>query len=158
LNGPERAGNALPSSDISPIIRGPYERLVIAAAIKSFNRPATDLQLSRAFAIEAARLASETRGHNVKVLDVAGISPITDFFVLVTGTSARQMRAVADQIEEFARERDFKPNSISGYEGTNWILVDCVDVVIHIFTLESRAYYDLDNLWGDAKPVEWETK
>jgi len=116
-----------------------------------------NIEAARAFAVEAARLASNTRGHNVRVLDVAGISPVTDFFVLITGTSARQMRSVAEEIAEYGREHDFKPLSISGQEGANWVLVDCVDVIIHIFTQESRVYFDLDNLWGDATVVEWET-
>jgi ribosome-associated protein len=90
------------------------------------------------------------------VLDVRGLSPITDFFVIATGTSARQMRSVAEEIEEMGQPRRFKAISRSGYEGESWILTDFVDVVVHIFNQEARGYYDLDGLWGDAPRVEWE--
>jgi ribosome-associated protein len=92
----------------------------------------------------------------VVVLDVTGISPVCDFFVLASGTSARQMRTVADEIAELGQKQNFSPISEDGTDSATWILVDCVDVIVHIFTDESRHYYDLDGLWGDAKRVEWE--
>jgi ribosome-associated protein len=92
----------------------------------------------------------------VVVLDVTGISPVCDFFVLASGTSARQMRTVADEIAELGQKQNFAPISEDGTDSATWILVDCVDVIVHIFTDESRHYYDLDGLWGDAKRVEWE--
>jgi len=106
--------------------------------------------------LEAARLAANTRCHNVVVLDLQGISPVCDFFVIASGTSARQMRSVPDEISELGEKRDFKPLGQTGYDGESWILVDFVDVVLHLFSDESRSFYDLDNLWGDAKrlPIE----
>jgi ribosome-associated protein len=101
-------------------------------------------------------LAANTRCHSVVVLDVTGISPVCDFFVLASGTSARQMRTVADEIAELGQKQNFAPISESGADSATWILVDCVDVIVHVFTDESRHYYDLDGLWGDAKRVEWE--
>jgi ribosome-associated protein len=88
-------------------------------------------------------------------MDVRGLSPITDFFVLATGTSARQMRTVMDEIQEFGPTKGYAPVSTSGYEGETWLLCDMVDVVVHVFNQESRMFYDLDSLWGDAKRVEW---
>jgi ribosome-associated protein len=111
---------------------------------------------AKQFAIDAARHAANTRCTNVVVLDLVGLSPVTDFFVIATGTSARQMRTVADEISELAEQKKFSPMSSSGYEGESWILVDCVDVVVHIFNAQTRGYYDLDNLWGDARPVQWQ--
>ncbi len=90
---------------------------------------------------------------NVVVLDVSGISPVTDFFVIGTGTSARQMRAVADAVEDAGREQDHRP--INRSIDDNWILLDYVDVVLHVFSEESRHFYDLESLWGEAKRVEW---
>jgi ribosome-associated protein len=89
-------------------------------------------------------------------MDVTGLSPVCDFFVLATGTSGRQMRSVADDIEELSEVRNFAPMSRSDTDSSTWILVDCVDVIVHIFSEDARHYYDLDNLWGDAKRVEWE--
>jgi ribosome-associated protein len=114
-----------------------------------------DTDGAKQFAIEAARLAANTRCNNVVVLDVRGISPITDYFVIATGTSPRQMRSVADEIAEFGEKKDFAALSQSGYDGESWILSDFVDVVLHLFSPDARQYYDLEGLWGDAKRVEW---
>ncbi len=89
------------------------------------------------------------------VLDVTGLSPVTDYFVIATGSSPRQMRTVGKEIEELAQERDMAPLGRNGFEGEQWVLVDFVDVILHVFSEDSRHYYDLDNLWGDAKRVEW---
>jgi ribosome-associated protein len=107
------------------------------------------------FAIDAARLASQTHCSNIVVLDVSSISPVTDFFVIATGTSPRQMRTVCDEVEELGEPRAFKALSRAGYEGDHWILVDFVDVVVHLFNGEARLFYDLENLWGDGKKIEW---
>jgi ribosome-associated protein len=104
--------------------------------------------------MEAARLAATTRCHNVVVMDVRGLSPVCDFFVLASGTSARQMRTVADEINDLAKKNNSRAMNTDGYDGESWILVDFVDVIVHLFSDEARAYYDLDNLWGDAKRVE----
>jgi len=112
---------------------------------------------TRQFARDAARLAAHTRCHNVVVLDVRGISPVTDYMVLATGTSQRQMRSVCDELAEMAEERGERPLASDGMESEQggWMLIDFVDVVIHVFSQEARAFYDLDSLWGDAKIVAW---
>jgi ribosome-associated protein len=66
------------------------------------------------------------------------------------------MRSVADDIVELADAQDFSPLKKPDSQSSTWILVDCVDVIVHLFSEEGRRYYDLDNLWGDAKRVEWE--
>jgi ribosome-associated protein len=116
------------------------------------------LAAARQFAIEAARHFANTRCHNVAVLDMQGLSPITDFMVIGTGTSPRQMRTVMDQLEEFAEPRGHRRISRSGDDSGQWIVADFVDVVCHVFSQEGRMYYDLDNLWGDAKRIEWENE
>ena len=88
---------------------------------------------------------------------MAGISPVTDFYIVATGSSPRQMRTVCDELDELAEKMGFKSFHRSGYEGETWIAVDYVDVVLHIFSQDARLYYDLENLWGDAKRVKWET-
>jgi len=119
------------------------------------NARQSDPAVTRQFAVEVARMAASTRCHEVVVLDVRGLSPVTDFFVLASGTSARQMRTVAQDVEELAGARDYRPISSHGYEGETWILIDCVDVIVHVFNDDARRFYDLDNLWGDAPRVEW---
>jgi len=100
-------------------------------------------------------MAADTRCHSITVLDVRGLSPVTDYFVIATGTSARQMRTACRDIEEMAAEAGWFAMSRSGYEGETWILVDFVDVVVHIFSEEARRYYDLEGLWGDGRRVQW---
>jgi ribosome-associated protein len=85
-----------------------------------------------------------------------GVSPVTDFMVIGTGTSPRQMRTVCDQLEEIAEPKGHHKLSRSGDDSSQWIVIDFVDVVCHVFNTEARTYYDLDNLWGDAKRVEWQ--
>lgn len=110
---------------------------------------------AREFAIETARLAANTRCHDVAVLDVRGISPVTDFLVLATGTSPRQMRSVCDDLAELAQKNGHQPIGQDGLEGESWMLIDFVDVVFHVFSAGARSFYDLDGLWGDARNVQW---
>ena len=119
------------------------------------KKTATEKPNAQDFAIEAARLAANTRCKDVVVLDVRSVSPITEFLVIATGTSARQMRSVMDEIEELGEPRGFKALSRAVEKSENWLLIDFVDVVIHAFSDEGRSYYDLAGLWGDAPQVEW---
>jgi ribosome-associated protein len=106
---------------------------------------------ARTFALAAAKVAAERHCSDIVVLDLSGKSPATDYFVIATGTSDRQMRTVADEISQAARELHFQRFGRAGYEQARWILLDYVDVVIHIFDREYRDYYDLELLWGDAE-------
>jgi ribosome-associated protein len=111
---------------------------------------------ARDFALTAAQLADERHCSDIVILDLKGISPATDYFVIVTGTSDRQMRTVADEICEAAREHGLQRFGRAGYEQARWILLDFIDVVVHIFDSEYRDYYELELLWGDAKRLKWE--
>jgi len=106
---------------------------------------------AKTFALAAAKLAAGRHCSDIVVLDLRSISPATDYFVIATGTSDRQMRAVADEIFQAAREQGLQRFGRAGYDQARWILLDYVDVVIHIFDSEYRDYYDLELLWGDAK-------
>ena len=108
---------------------------------------------AKVFALAAARLAADRHCTDIVVMDLKGKSPATDYFVIVTGTSSRQMRTVADEISEKARSQGMERFGRAGYEQARWILLDFVDVVVHIFDSEFREYYDLELLWGDAKRV-----
>jgi ribosome-associated protein len=105
---------------------------------------------TKAFALASAKVAAGRHCSDITVLDLRGKSPATDYFVIATGTSDRQMRTVADEICEAAREQGLQRFGRAGYEQARWILLDFVDVVIHIFDSEYRNYYDLELLWGDA--------
>ncbi|MHC4071789.1 MAG: ribosome silencing factor [Planctomycetota bacterium] len=106
---------------------------------------------AKAFALAAAKLAAERHCSDIVVMDLTGVSPATDYFVIATGTSDRQMRALADEICQDAKKQGVQRFGRAGYEQARWILLDFVDVVIHIFDAEYRDYYDLELLWGDAE-------
>jgi len=111
---------------------------------------------TRAFAIAAARIADERHCSDISVLDLRGKSPATDYFVICTGTSDRQMRTVADEISQTARDMGQQRFGRAGYDQARWILLDYVDVVVHIFDEEYRDYYDLELLWGDAERLSFD--
>jgi len=108
-------------------------------------------------AVESARLCAHTHCHQIVALDVRGLSSITDYFVIATGTSPRQMRTVCDELVELAERLGYKCHTRSGYEGETWIAVDLIDVVVHIFSQDARFYYELDNLWAEGKRIDWQT-
>ncbi len=110
---------------------------------------------ARQFAIEIACLAAELQSKDVVILDVRGISPVTDYFVIGSGTSQRQMRAVFDEIRDYGVKVNERPIGHAGYEAAAWMLLDYVDVVVHLFAPKYREYYDLELLWGDAPRVSW---
>lgn len=107
------------------------------------------------FAIELARLADDNRCDEVTAMDLRGLSSVTDFFVICNGTSDRQMRSTSDSMAEYAKKLGERPYGISGHATATWILIDFVDVVVHIFMPEQRRYYDLELLWGDTPRLKW---
>ena len=89
------------------------------------------------------------------MLDLRGISPVTDYFVIATGTSDRQMRSVTQDIAEHGKSIGQKPWHVTGDETAEWIVMDFVDVVVHLFDQAHRHYYDLELIWGEAPRVDW---
>jgi len=110
---------------------------------------------AREFAMAAARVADSRHCTDIVVLDLTGMSPATDYFVIATGTSDRQMRTVADEISEAGRNQGFRRFGRAGYDQARWVLLDFVTVVVHIFDSEYRDYYDLELLWGDAEKIDY---
>jgi len=125
------------------------------AAVKKTSKKKVETT-SREFALEAAKIALHDNCTDVVVLDLTGKSPATDYFVIATGTSDRQTRTVADDITEYGKKHDFRIFGRAGYEQGKWVLLDFVNVVVHIFNEEFRQYYDLELLWGDATKLKIE--
>jgi len=117
--------------------------------------PVTD---SRDLARLAARAAASKQGEDIVVLDVRDLITITDYFVIVTGTSERQLTTIADEVMKQAKDRGVRPARREGESGARWLLLDFVDFVVHVFHEEERDYYRLENLWRDAPNVEWEER
>lgn len=118
--------------------------------------PTTRTVDARELAIRIARTADEMKCRDVVVLELGDRSAVADYFVLATGTSERQVRSTADEIMDTVREaRGSRPMGREGLDAAKWILLDYVDVVVHLFDGPSRAFYDLELLWGDSPRVDW---
>lgn len=103
---------------------------------------------------KAVRAALDKKAQDVVVLDLRHTPAFTDHFVLCTGLSTRQVKAIADAIEETLRAAKVRPAHIEGYERAEWVLMDYFTFVVHVFTPQTRAFYSLDRLWGDAERIE----
>ena len=107
----------------------------------------------------AARTAADNRGENIVVLDMREITPVFDYFVLATGSSRRQLHAIAEEIDQVLRKQfGDKRLGLEGYTDSRWILLDFGDVVVHLFDEETREYYDLEDFWSQATrvPLPWD--
>jgi ribosome-associated protein len=106
-------------------------------------------------ALAAAKTAEDNRGREIVVLDLRELTPIFDYFVIVTGTSRRQLHAISEGVDH-TLEDDLGDTrlSVEGYDNSRWIVLDYGDVVVHIFDDETRKFYDLEGLWGPAKRVD----
>jgi len=106
-------------------------------------------------ALAAAREAEDNRGQNVLVLDMREQTTAFDYFVLATGTSNRQLRAMSDAIDDVLQKQFGHPRlGLEGYQDSHWILLDYGSVIIHLFDSTKRDYYRLEELWAGAVPVE----
>ncbi len=114
---------------------------------RSSQRPARDLA---ALAVEAMQ---SKKAVDVTVIDVREVSGVTDYFVIGTGESSLQVKAIADAVREQLKEAGERPWKREGTQHNQWVVLDYVNVVAHVFDRERRAYYDLERLWGDA-PIE----
>jgi ribosome-associated protein len=112
--------------------------------------------LDRAFL--AARTAEDNRGVNIIMLDMREITSMFDFFVIVSGTSRRQLHAMSEEIDRVMAEQGDKRLGIEGYGESRWILLDYGDVVVHLFEPETRDYYALEQLWGHAKKIPYKPR
>jgi len=110
-------------------------------------------ETNKLIAHAAAQFALEKKATNVKVLDVREITSFTDFFVIVSGSSDMQVKAIAENILAKMRENGVTPWKSEGWDALQWVIVDFVDVVVHVFSETARDFYHLERLWADA-PTE----
>lgn len=108
--------------------------------------------------IELARravdLISDVKGENIVLMDLREVTPVTDYFVICSGTSDRQLRAIVNKLtEEIKKETHKNPMRVEGQPESGWVLIDYGDVVIHAFSPEQRNYYSLESLWGQGKTL-----
>jgi ribosome-associated protein len=98
----------------------------------------------------SVELALERKAGEVAILDLRGISSASDYFVLASGNSDVQVKAIAEHVVEELKKAGVRPLHVEGMNGGRWVLIDYVDFVVHVFHPEARAFYQLETLWGDA--------
>lgn len=112
------------------------------------------MKLASAFSKKLARTLDKMKAEEVRILDVRVLSNITEFFVFASAGSTVHNRALAEELRIIGRA-DWKLHHLEGVEGGDWILLDFVEVIVHLFLEETREFYQLEQLWGDAKEVRW---
>lgn len=110
------------------------------------------------FLDEIVELILSKKGFDIKILNLSKLSAIADFFVICSAGSDVQVKAIADEIDKSLRDDGIKCLHKEGYDTLNWVLLDYLDVVIHVFKSESRSFYNLEKLWGDAEITEIENE
>ena len=105
-------------------------------------------------ALLLAQAMDSKKGKDIRVLETDGVTTLADYFVLCSGSSAPQLKALADAGEKAMKDHGILTHHVEGHRGGTWILQDYGDVVVHVFDKEARAFYDLDRLWADAKTVD----
>ena len=111
---------------------------------------------AKKIALLCAQAALDKKANDVVVLEMKGLTDMTDYFVICSGTSAVQVRGIANGIDESLSKEKIKIHHIEGYKEATWIVIDLFDVIVHIFYQETRKFYDLETLWADAKVIEVE--
>ena len=109
----------------------------------------------REVAIRAAQAADEKKADQVVILDMRGLTVVTDYFVICSGQSVPQVRAITRGIEEALEQEGVRARGKEGVDSSRWVLLDFGGVVVHVFHHADREYYDLERLWADAPRVEW---
>jgi ribosome-associated protein len=102
----------------------------------------------------AVKAALDKKASDLVVLDLRHTPAFTDFFVLCSGQNARQVKAIADHVEETLRAAKIKPAHVEGYDRADWVLMDFFSFIVHVFSPHTREFYALERLWGDAERIE----
>lgn len=99
---------------------------------------------------------SEKKGEDIRVIEIADISIIADYFIIANGTNSSQVSALVDSVENVLGREGYQPKRIEGINTSSWILMDYGDVIIHVFSKEDRLFYDLERIWRDGKTISRE--
>lgn len=109
---------------------------------------------SKLFAEKIADLIFNKKGYDVRIIDLRSLTTFADFFVICSADSDTQVKAIADEIDKSLRDEGIKCWHKEGYIALSWVLLDYVDVVVHVFKKDAREYYNIEKLWGDAPSVD----
>lgn len=97
----------------------------------------------------------DKKGINIKVIDISKISVMADYFIIASGSNIKQVQAISDNVIDKLSEKKIHPKQVEGYAVANWVLIDCEDVVVHVFDKDSRDFYDLERIWQDGKYIDF---
>jgi ribosome-associated protein len=120
--------------------------------VKANKRPKTPSLPRQVSAAVAA--AEDKKAQDLVVLDLRKAHGFTDYFVICSGANPRQIRAIADAVTDVLADQGVRPAHVEGYERTDWILLDYFDFIVHVFAPQTRLFYGLERLWGNAERVE----
>jgi ribosome-associated protein len=109
---------------------------------------------SRQLAEQAARLLYERKAEDIQIMDLRKLGGVSDFFIVASGISTTHVRSLADHLQVELKQSGVKPWHIEGYQAERWVLMDYVNVVVHIFHPQTREFYLLERLWGDAEKLK----
>ncbi len=102
---------------------------------------------------KAYEVLDSKKALNIKIIKIQDVSALADYFVIATGTSSTHVKSLADEVEAQLDEAGISVSHVEGYRSNSWVLLDYVDVVVHVFSDEARAYYDLERLWQDGEVI-----
>ncbi|GFP30434.1 ribosome-associated protein [Candidatus Hakubella thermalkaliphila] len=111
---------------------------------------------SKELAIQVARAALEKKAENILILDVEKRLIITDYFIICSGLNVIQVQSISEFIQESLEKEGYRPVRVEGDGQSGWVLLDYLDVVVHVFSAEQRDYYQLERLWKDSSIIEWQ--
>lgn len=123
-------------------------------AANMIEKPKTKLD-PKDVAILCAKAADDKKAGDIVILEVEPLTSFTDFFVICSAPSDRQVQAIVRNVQDALREHDIRPMSVEGLETSAWVLLDVGDVIFHCFTDSAREYYDLEGFWIDAKRIDF---
>ncbi|HET7225143.1 MAG TPA: ribosome silencing factor [Candidatus Eisenbacteria bacterium] len=118
------------------------------------SRPRTTAPQALALLRLAARAAADKKAHDLVALDLRDLDAVADYFLICSGSSDVQVKAIAEHVEQTLRAEGARPWHVEGLESRRWVLLDYVEFVVHVFHEKTRTYYMLDRLWGDARTVD----
>lgn len=110
----------------------------------------TPLQIAKL----CAKLADNKKAEDIVILDLRAVSSVSDFFVIVSGTSEPHLKAIRNEIESKLKDESIVPHGVDGFPQSQWVVMDYLDVMVHLFAKDRRAFYSLERLWGDSPRIE----
>jgi ribosome-associated protein len=150
---PVRSGSRCTAGFLARIASAKGGPLSIAALT---SVPTSRAEVAVQHALLCARVAQDNKARNIVLLDMRGITPLYDFFILATGASRRQIHTITEEIDDAMHERGDRRLSVEGYQSSKWVVQDYGDVVVHVFDEPTRQYYAIEELWADAPRVDWQ--